>query len=451
MLLPLIRDAELETREPPPYARWGAVTGELRADLEREPGRPGALLLEYLEGIEPAHHAEALQDLIAEHLRLTWRRGGRILLEAYVRLFGARFEVLARTAALPAELIEDEFLARCALPGGDAPALAEYERRFPGRPEALAPLRRRLLGERYVKLTRLGRGAAGEVWEARDRRAEQLVAIKQLRPEWAEQPQVLDSFAREAAITASLDHPGIVPVLEFVREPDSAPYLVMGLVRGRPLSDLIGDYHHPKLCRTRREKRELWHGLLDAFETLCAATAHAHSRGVLHRDLKPGNVRVEPGGAAVILDWGLATRVHDAAREEPTDAIGTPECMAPEQVEGRADERSDVFGLGAILHELLTGRPLRTWATGTRPPDWKRVVLERPLIPPRRLNARVPRDLERLCQGTLALDPDQRPASAMVLLRGLREHREGGAPSAGNSLLRHSRRLLRRAGLDRIP
>lgn len=451
MLLPLTRDMDRGSHEPPPYARWSAALLELREALERQPAAPPGHLLDYLEGIAPAHQPGALQDLIAEHLRATWRMGRGLLLERYVELFGARFDDLAQAATLPAELIEDEYLARHALPGGDAPSLADYERRFPGRSDAIVPLRRRLLGGRYVKLRRLGLGATAEVWEARDRLGDRLVAIKQLRSEWAGQTEALRCFRREAEVTGRLDHRGIVEVHEFVQGQGAPPYLVMGLVRGRTLSELIKDYHYPRACRTRQEQRALWSGLLDAFETTCEAVAHAHSRDVLHRDLKAGNVQVEAGRGAVVLDWGLATRGGARAAEDGAGAVGTPEYMAPEQVHGHADERSDVFGLGALLHEMLTGRPLRSWANGKRPSDWRRIVLEEPLVPPRRRNPRAPRSLSSVCLEALAVDPDQRLKSAADLLREISLHRAGAAPRRRSGRLRRLGAFLEWAGLDRLP
>lgn len=468
MLLPLIRSLDLERRQLPPHTRWGAATGELLEDLDRTPDQPIASLVEYLEGIDSAHHAEALQDLIAEHLRFSWRRGESVWLEDYVALFGDRFDVLARLEALPAELVEDEFLARCSQLGAEPPTIEEYERRFPGRTDVITPLRMRLLSGRYVKLRRLGRGIAGEVWEARDCVArdsvardsvardsvardsvardsvardsgsDSLVAIKQLRPEWAGRPEALMCFAQEAEITAGLEHGGIVQVHDFVREEGVPPYLVMELVRGHPLSDCIRDYHYPKVCRSRRERRDLWRALLGYFEALCAALSHAHARGVLHRDLKAGNVVIESNGRAVILDWGLATRAGSGAA---ASALGTPEYMPPEQVHGRADERSDVFGLGAILHEMLTGRPLRSWTGGARPSDWRRVVLEEPTLAPRHWNPRVRKRIEATCLQAVAPDPELRHQSVDELLRALTESRAG----SGNA--RHRLRHL----LERVP
>ncbi len=438
MLLPLIRSLDLERRQLPPHTRWGEATGDLLEDLERTPEQPAASLIEYLEGIEPAHHAEALQDLIAEHLRFRWRRGEGARLEDYVALFGDRFDVLARLEALPADLVEDEFLARCSQLGAEPPTIEEYERRFSGRTDVITPLRMRLLAGRYVKLRRLGRGITGEVWEARDCESDVLVAIKQLRPEWAGRPEALACFSDEAEITASLEHPGIVQVHDFVREDGVPPYLVMELVRGRPLSELIRDYHYPKVCRSRREKRDLWRALLGYVDPLCAAMSHAHARGVLHRDLKAGNVVIEAEGRAVILDWGLATRSRSG---DVGGVLGTPECMAPEQACGRADERSDVFGLGSILHELLTGRPLRSWEGGVRPSDWMRVVLAEPTRAPRHWNPRIPARLEAVCLQAVAPDSERRHQSVEALRRALRECMAGSGGACQR--LRHL--------LERVP
>lgn len=305
MLLPLVaRHAAQAAHETERYAAWWAAVRILREDLERS--RPKPLPL-YLEGVPHDQREEAYRDLIAEHLYFEWRRGRGPLLESY------------GLSRVPVDLVEDEFLARYQFPYGDAPALEEYERRFP---DAVPVLRgRELAGGRYVRLCRLGAGATGEVWEAYDRAERTRVAIKTLRPE-----------ASEPVVLSDLRHPGIAPVLQIVRGDDGARYSVMPLATGRTLAE-----------RIREPDRNL-RRLLEWFVLACDAVAYAHARGVIHGDLKPGNIMITDPGTVVVVDWG-------------GKVLGTPGYMAPEQAEGTVTVLSDIWGLGATLREIVTGRP----------------------------------------------------------------------------------------------
>ena len=444
MILPgLVRQAQRGSREPPPRARWEAALRELRARLARDPDLAIGHLCDYLDGIPPEDAPEAAQDLIAEHLDCAWRSGRRTYLEDYAVAFGARFQSLASPAALPAELVEDEFLARHALPGGDAPSLEEYRGRFPGRRDVRALLERRCLREgRYVKLGRLGRGALAEVWEARDRQLHRLVAVKEPRAELAVSDEILRRFLEEAAIATRLDHPGIVGVHEVFLE-GGVPHCVMRLVRGRSLAERIRELHHPATFRARSETRLLRTELLRSFAAVCGAVAHAHSRGVVHRDLKAGNVMVGPLGETAVLDWGMATLMK--AGSVTGEIAGTPEHMPPEQAGGRADARSDVFGLGAVLYEVLTGAPPHEWPRGVRPLDWERTVREARVIRPRKCSPGVPRALEAICLTALARDPRDRYPGAREVLRSLRSYMDRGSGwASGESRLAAGRRWLGR-------
>jgi len=233
-------------------------------------------------------------------------------------------------------------------------------------------------GERYT-VTRLhATGGIGRVWLARDGSLGRDVALKDLRPERAENPAVWGRFLREAQITGQLEHPGIVPVYELGRRDDGQPFYTMRFVRGRTLREAVAAYHQ------KRERRELGaldlRELLTAFIGVCNAIAYAHSKGFVHRDLKPANVVLGEFGEVMVLDWGLAKEVGSTP-EVPTESLaashrrastdsgsqtlegqilGTPAYMAPEQADGRLsdiDARTDVYGLGAILYEVLTGKP----------------------------------------------------------------------------------------------
>jgi serine/threonine protein kinase/Flp pilus assembly protein TadD len=285
-------------------------------------------------------------------------------------------------------------------------------------------------GRARYTLTRLhAQGGIGRVWLARDEDLGRDVALKELRPDRGDSPTAAARFLEEARVTGQLEHPGIVPVYELVQPPDGRPCYAMRFVGGRTLADAIKDYH-------RREAGEAGplalRELLGAFVGVCNAVAYAHSRGVLHRDLKPQNVALGDYGEVLVLDWGLAKVLGTA--EEPTgllpvapgggdgagwtqqgQVLGTPAYMSPEQAAGRpdlVDRRSDVYGLGAILYEVLTGTP--PFAGADTPEVLKRVVQE-PVVPPRQRVPATPAALEAVCLKVLAKQPAARYASAREL------------------------------------
>jgi serine/threonine-protein kinase len=306
---------------------------------------------------------------------------------------------------------------------GDAPA-------GPAAPPAAA----NQLGARprYTRTRLHGKGGIGQVWLARDESLGRDVALKELRPDWGNSPLVTARFLEEAQITGQLEHPGIVPVYELVQPPDGRPCYAMRFVGGRTLADAIADYHGRRQAGKAGplELREL----LGVFVGVCNAVAYAHSRGVLHRDLKPQNVALGDFGEVLVLDWGLAKVLGNA--EEPTNrlpvalgsdgsreethqgqVLGTPAYMAPEQAEGRADlvnERSDVYGMGAILYEILTAEPP---FGGPNPQEVLRRVVQEPPVPPRQRVLTVPPALEAACLKALAKEPAARYGSARELAR----------------------------------
>ncbi len=284
-------------------------------------------------------------------------------------------------------------------------------------------------GDRYT-LSRLhATGGIGRVWLAHDVRLRRDVALKELRPERAGQPATMARFLREAQVTSQLEHPGIVPIYEVGSRPDGeAPFYTMRFVRGRTLAEAAAKYHRRRSNGQARllELREL----LTAFVGVCNAVAYAHSRGVLHRDLKPQNIVLGDFGEVIVLDWGLARLLDQDGDEDARTALevpaegegtiqgqvlGTPSYMAPEQAEGRLDQLSvatDVYGLGAVLYELLTGQPpFRGGATTTV----LREVVHGAPAPPRSLVVTVPRPLEAVCLKALAKEPGGRYATAKEL------------------------------------
>ncbi|MCI0539516.1 MAG: serine/threonine protein kinase, partial [Verrucomicrobiales bacterium] len=255
------------------------------------------------------------------------------------------------------------------------------------------------------------------------------VAIKEPKSSLTNKAEAFRRFAEEARVTAGLGHPSIAALREHQTSDGSAPIFVMRLVNGQTFAERIRDFHQPPVGRTPHEQRLLWNQLVQSFVKVCEAMVHAHARGVLHRDLKPGNVVVEEAGDPVILDWGMATRVSMCGAS--LDAVaGTPDYMPPEQADGLADIRSDVFGLGAILYEVLTGRSPHGWSDGARPADWMRIVREAQFQRPRRLRPQAPRALEAICMKSLARAPKDRYQSAVELLEDVRRYLTGERVSA---------------------
>ncbi len=233
---------------------------------------------------------------------------------------------------------------------------------------------------RYSVQGEIARGGVGVVLKARDPDLGRDVALKILREEYASSPDVLQRFVEEAQVGGQLQHPGIVPVYELGLGSDGQPYFVMKLVKGKTLASLLAKTDTPAMDRPR---------LLSVFHAVCQTVAYAHERRIVHRDLKPSNVMVGAFGEVQVLDWGMAKVLSRggaaddalAASEDPRSAVttvrsasgstpsiagsvlGTPQYMAPEQARGevdRLDERADVFSLGAILCEILTGKPPHT-------------------------------------------------------------------------------------------
>jgi serine/threonine-protein kinase len=271
------------------------------------------------------------------------------------------------------------------------------------------------------------------------------LAVKILLPGRQNDPAALGRFRGEAQIGGQLQHPGVVPVYDVGRSNDRGPYFTMKLVRGRTLADLLRERPHPGQDLAR---------FLQVFEQVCQAMAYAHSRGVIHRDLKPSNVMVGAFGEVQVMDWGLAKVLNreggpspHSGHQAPGDApsvirtvrsagmgpasqpgyvLGTLAYMAPEQASGevdRLDERCDVFGLGAILSEILTGQPPYCGANDTQV---FHKALRADLVEAfARLDAcGADPELIRLARTSLAADAADRPRDASVLAEQMAAYRE---------------------------
>ena len=247
---------------------------------------------------------------------------------------------------------------------------------------------------RYQILERIGGGGMGEIIRIRDRLLNRVLAMKVILPELMKQPKTLLRFLEEAQLTAQLQHPGIVPVYNLGRFPDGRLFFTMKEVKGQSLSKVIEEVHASSHVGAWKTSLGGWNlrRIIEAFLKVCEAVAYAHSRNVIHRDLKPENILLGSYGEALVVDWGVAKILSDkqvgqtddktvpfffgqAMLEEPVQTersmdpsqqtqhgsiTGTPAYMAPEQARGEVQEltfATDVYALGAILYEILMGRP----------------------------------------------------------------------------------------------
>ncbi len=298
---------------------------------------------------------------------------------------------------------------------------------------------------RYQLIGEIARGGMGAVFKGRDVDLGRDLAVKVILEKHCDHPQMVRRFIEEAQIGGQLQHPGIVPVHEIGQFPNGRLYIAMKLVRGRTLAALLESRKDPADDRPR---------FLSIFEQVCQTMAYAHSRGVIHRDLKPSNVMVGGFGEVQVMDWGLAKvldqgsvadeekallsrsdlsgihtvrSVSDACNSRAGSVIGTAAYMAPEQARGAldtVDERADVFGLGAILCEILTGHPVYTGRTSTELYDKaERGDLAEALG---LLDACGADDeLVALVRSCLAVAPKDRPREAGVILAGLTAYLAG--------------------------
>jgi serine/threonine-protein kinase len=255
----------------------------------------------------------------------------------------------------------------------------------------------------YEVEAELGRGGMGIVYRARHLRLNRLVALKMLLGSPYAGPQDLARFRREAEVGASLRHPHIVQVHD-AGEHDGRPYFTMEYLEGGSLAQRLDGTPQPA-----RQAAAL-------LATLAEAVEVAHQGGIVHRDLKPANILLTANGAPKISDFGLAQLLQGGAGlSQIGTVLGTPSYMAPEQAQGRprvVGPTVDIYALGAILYELLTGRP--PFRAETASETVLQVIFQEP-VPPSRLNAEVPPDLETICLKCLNKDPAQRYATAAAL------------------------------------
>lgn len=310
-----------------------------------------------------------------------------------------------------------------------------------------SPLTREVSENRFRVLRSHAKGGLGEVFVAQDTELNREVALKEIQDRFADDEASRSRFLLEAEVTGGLEHPGIVPVYGLGQYDDGRPFYAMRFIKGDSLQEAADHFHRRrpasapavtsehtspatgvKASRTDSDYSSLeFRKLLGRFIDVCQAIEYAHSRGVLHRDLKPGNIMLGKYGETLVVDWGLAKaqgreeghklageatlRPASASGSAPTmmgSAIGTPAFMPPEQAAGDLDRLgppSDVYSLGATLYYLLTGKPPFQGQNLTQ-------ILERvrngDYAPPRKLAPDVPKPLEAVCLRAMATDPKSR-------------------------------------------
>jgi len=362
------------------------------------------------------------------------------LLDDYARCFPE----LGSLDHLPDDLIVREYEARCTRDA--APSCEDYAARFCSRDSLIQLLRKaaaqhrpntaRLPGSArtdwvndfvargdgqgttgdfgdYTILKELGRGGMGVVFQARQRKTQRIVALKLILAGRLASQRDVDRLYREARAVARLDHPQIVPLYD-VGEHDGQHYLSMGFVDGPTLRQRLADGPLPA-----REAAAL-------LDKIARAVAYAHECGVIHRDLKPANVLLDKDGNPRVSDFGLAKQLDVASDLSDAGAlVGTFSYMPPEQADRKTESvgpLADVYSLGAVFYETLTGRPPFRGANDYETRD---AVLNQQPVAPRALNRAIPRDLDTICLKCLRKDAGQRYQSALDLAEDLRRFRQG--------------------------
>ena len=268
-----------------------------------------------------------------------------------------------------------------------------------------------MLGERYRVEARIGAGGMAEVYRGFDQVLDRTVAIKVLLPQFARDAGFVARFRREAQAAARLNQPTIVGVYDSGSDGDRQ-YIVMEFVEGRTLADFLASGRRP----TQVQAVELTRKIAEAL-------ASAHAQGIVHRDIKPGNVMVTRGGFVKVMDFGIARMQTDVTAPQTSSVIGTPTYLSPEQAQGQAvDARSDIYSLGCVLYELLAGRPP---FTGDTPVAIAYKQVNETPVPPSAHNPDVPPRLDAVVMKCLAKNPANRYQTAEELAADLERVQQG--------------------------
>ena len=269
----------------------------------------------------------------------------------------------------------------------------------------------KMLDDRYEILERIGTGGMAVVYKARCHRLNRLVAIKILKPELASDADLLRRFHDESQAVAMLSHTNIVSIYD-VCHSDGLDYIVMELIDGMTLKQYM----------QKRGTPLNWREALHFITQIVRALGHAHSRGIIHRDIKPHNIMVLRDGSVKVADFGIARLASSSQSTLTQEALGSVHYISPEQAKGsRIDGRSDLYSAGVVLYEMLTGRlPFE----GDTPVNVAIQHINSIPIPPRELNPDIPPALEAITMKAMAPDPDQRYSSADEMLEDLKKFRK---------------------------
>jgi serine/threonine protein kinase/uncharacterized protein HemY len=407
-------------------------------DLSWRRGEP-IPLEDLLHDINPAERAELLREALQVELEHRRARGEAPAVEEYERRFPCDLAIIRPAFTEPGDTDATETEAKPGRvetllpeePVGPSSAVIGMETRMPidvptlsseidtnGQKESglrsdprNAPRGGGISG--YDLLAELGRGGMGVVFKARQRGLNRLVALKVIRQGRYAHPEHLARFRIEAEAVARLRHPNILQIYE-IGEWDEGPFVALELLEGGSLADRINGTPQPSLPAA------------ELVATLARAVDAAHRAGIIHRDLKPSNVLFDADGQPKVADFGLAKRMEVKQGDTQTGQVmGTPSYMAPEQALGQIDRigpATDVYALGAILYEMLTGRPPFKGPSALE--TIAQVTHDEP-VPPSRLQPRVSRDLETICLKCLAKEPARRYAAAQELADDLTRHLNG--------------------------
>ncbi|MCY3018185.1 MAG: serine/threonine-protein kinase [Planctomycetota bacterium] len=288
---------------------------------------------------------------------------------------------------------------------------------------------------RYEIIREIGRGAFGIVYRARDPQLGRDVALKVLIAGEQASESLIKRFHAEAQAAAKLRHPNIVPIHD-VGIHDGKHYFTADFIEGATLEKLLKE----KLPTTQ---------IVRLMTEIASAIQHAHEHGIVHRDIKPGNVLIDASGRAMVTDFGLARNVEvESSLTRSGDVVGTPAYMSPEQAAGRVaevEERSDVYALGVLLYEMLTGHP--PFQSNSLVALLRAVIEDEP-VSPRTLNPKADRDLETICLKCLEKEKARRYRTAAALVEDLNGGGGGADCGAGSGLrpLRAPRSLRRGVG-----
>lgn len=367
---------------------------------------------DYLGPPDDPARPELIEELVALEIELRRDRGEHPAEQEYFERFPQDADIVARLFDLgtPASaLVASEVWP--------PPTLADDAPRPPSPSSSAPPAQGERFG-RYELISELARGGMGVVYKARDTMLNRVVAIKMILSGAMATEAERERFRREAALAAKLDHPNVVPIYE-VGEQDGFLYFTMRLVEGGSLSGRIDDYRDDPISAAR------------LVEILAEAVEYANTLGFVHCDLKPSNILIDRDGSPQITDFGLARQASEASGLTASGAVmGTPSYMAPEQASGDRTSigpATDVHGLGAILYELLAGRPPFRMAT-TMETVMQAIYCDP--TPPREIRPEVPRGLEFICLKCLEKAPAERYPSAASLAEDLTRFLQGDAIDA---------------------